>query len=107
MRLQDAASFEDAEEASSLPIAEVLGARLDHVLQNVILEGDDLLDDDELNEKIFNRYDELYFCMHKNVQTYGYAKSPDFRFKREWVQRSNEKQWLKHHGLGREERGRS
>lgn len=90
--------LDDDLEGEIRPLAENLDAEIDRVLKSVILEEEDGMDESELNERLFNRLNDIYAQMHKNYHEYGYAKSPDFRFQRERVQREQEKHWLRTRG---------
>lgn len=41
------------------------------------------MDQDEINEKLFDKFRDIYAQIEVNFATHGYAKSPDFRLKQE------------------------
>ena len=53
------------------------------LLNEITLTDYEKLDQDGVNDLLFNRYRSIYDQINLNAHTYGYAKSPDFRYKSE------------------------
>ena len=74
-------------QSRSSTLAEAISDRLHNILQNIELDEVDRMDQDELNARLFDRYTAIHHHIGVNVRAHGYAKSPDFRFKQEKLQR--------------------
>ena len=67
-------------------------------MRTITLDEYEMLDQDEINERLFDKFRDIYAQIEVNFHTHGYAKSPDFRWKQEKLQRLNQDKWMKLRG---------